>query len=313
MVGWIESHQNLSQFDFMVAGGASGFITRAICQPLDVLKIRFQLQVEPISYNTHTAKYRSITQAVGLIFKEEGLKAFWKGHVPAQWLSITYGVGQFWSYEVLNRQAHEINLPPSVSPAITFICGSLAGSFATVVSFPFDVVRTRFVAQSEHQKIYHNMASAVKQICTTESPIVLFRGLWPTVLQIGPHAGAQFMCYRFFDDLYKKMVKVDNTSLPSSLFAGSLAGLCAKTVIYPFDLVKKRLQIQGFGHARAQFGEHFTCRGLLDCLKRVYQTEGHMGFFKGLGPSLIKAVCATALHFSSYEMICNSLLYLKKS
>ncbi|KAL1518080.1 hypothetical protein ABEB36_001759 [Hypothenemus hampei] len=311
MVGWNQSHQKLDQYDFMLAGGASGFLTRALCQPLDVLKIRFQLQVEPISKNFKRAKYQSVLQAISLIFKEEGPRAFWKGHVPAQWLSISYGLVQFSSYEILIRKAANLTLSPNVVPLVNFTCGSIAGSLATIASFPFDVVRTRFVAQSEQLKVYHNMPSALMKICQTEGAIVLFRGLWPTVLQVGPHAGAQFMCYRLFEDLYKFLNNSESTTLSSSLVAGSLAGFCSKTVIYPFDLVKKRLQVQGFGHARQYFGEHFTCTGLLDCLKRVYRVEGPQGFFKGLKPSLIKAVCASALHFSSYEMICILLVRFK--
>lgn len=180
-----------------------------------------------------------------------------------------------------------------------------------MVSFPFDVIRTRLVAQSEQNKVYEGILHAGKNICTKEGPMVLFRGLWPTVLQIGPHAGAQFMCYKIFDDLYKTFFHSANTTLSSSLVAGSLSGLCAKTFIYPFDLAKKRLQIQGFEEGRATFGAHFQCKGLTDCLMRIYKVEGVPGFFKGLAPSLIKAVFTTALHFSSYEMICNLLLYAR--
>lgn len=311
MVGW--SKENLNQFDFMIAGGGSGFITRAICQPLDVLKIRFQLQVEPISHQ-HVSKYRSIPQAVTLIWREEGVQAFWKGHVPAQWLSVIYGVAQFWAFEVLSRNAQKLNLPQShgMTPIVNFTCGSIAGSIATIASFPFDVVRTRFIAQSDHKRVYQGMLGAARDIYRQEGPVVLFRGLWPTILQIGPHAGAQFMFYKIFDDVYKRFFRKDSTTFSSSLFAGSLAGLCAKTIIYPFDLMKKRLQIQGFGHARAHFGKHFSCEGLMDCFRKIYQVEGPHGFFKGLSPSLIKAMCATALHFSSYEMICKFLAYSKK-
>lgn len=30
-------------FDHAIAGGVSGFVTRFLCQPLDVVKIRFQV------------------------------------------------------------------------------------------------------------------------------------------------------------------------------------------------------------------------------------------------------------------------------
>lgn len=126
MVGYDKQHEKLTQFDFAFAGGASGCITRATCQPLDVLKIRFQLQVEPISHKS-IAKYRSIYQAVYLITKEEGIKAFWKGHIPAQWLSITYGIVQFWTFEVLSKQAHQLRLPAHTSAIVNFTCGTVAG------------------------------------------------------------------------------------------------------------------------------------------------------------------------------------------
>lgn len=126
MVGYKKTKDILTQFDYALAGGGSGFITRALCQPLDVLKIRFQLQVEPIS-NQPTSKYQSIFQAVGVIIREEGVKAFWKGHIPAQWLSVLYGIAQFWSFEVLTKQASKFNVSPLVTPVVNFTCGSIAG------------------------------------------------------------------------------------------------------------------------------------------------------------------------------------------
>jgi len=52
-----------------------------------------QLQVEPIS-KFHISKYKSLSQAFLLICREEGISALWKGHVPAQLLSIVYGTAQ---------------------------------------------------------------------------------------------------------------------------------------------------------------------------------------------------------------------------
>jgi solute carrier family 25 thiamine pyrophosphate transporter 19 len=55
-------------------------------QPFDVCKIRYQLQVEKKSL----AKYKSLNGMVAMIGTEEGLAAFWKGHMTAQYLSMLY-------------------------------------------------------------------------------------------------------------------------------------------------------------------------------------------------------------------------------
>lgn len=96
MVGFDpKSQSNLSQTEIAFAGAFSGFGTRLIAQPLDVLKIRLQLQVEPVSFNNNNSKYKSLYQTCNCILKEEGIHAFWKGHVPAQVLSVMYGFVQF--------------------------------------------------------------------------------------------------------------------------------------------------------------------------------------------------------------------------
>jgi len=92
------------------------------------------------------------------------------------------------------------------------------------------------------------------------------------------------------------------------MLSGSAAGFIAKTIVYPFDLAKKRLQIQGFQHGRKGFGKFFQCNGLLDCLKVTIKEEGVQGLFKGLVASQIKATITTALHFTTYEQV---LLLLK--
>lgn len=83
--------------------------------------------------------------------------------------------------------------------------------------------------------------------------------------------------------------------------AGCLAGLVAKSIVYPLDLARKRLQIQGFEQGRSGFGKHFLCSGLVHCLNLTYKNEGLRGLFKGLGPSQCKAALMTGLHFTFYE------------
>jgi len=48
MVGYDPAISEMPKFAYGVAGGMSGFLTRAVTQPLDVLKIR--LQVASLSF-----------------------------------------------------------------------------------------------------------------------------------------------------------------------------------------------------------------------------------------------------------------------
>nr|CAD7571829.1 unnamed protein product [Timema californicum] len=296
--------EKLHVSEHALAGAVSGATTRLICQPLDVIKIRFQ--VEPLSSTCSHAKYWGVSQAALLIAKEEGVSALWKGHVPAQLLSVTFGVTQFVTFEMLTHEAW--NLAPSFHsdhyrPLVHFVCGAAAGSLATLVSFPTDVVRTRLVAQGEPKVlllVYTGIIHSFKMILKEEGIGAFFKGLSPTLLQIAPHAGAQFAFYNLFKGLWKM-------SVVGSLVSGSMAGFCAKAVVYPLDLAKKRLQVQGFEQARQRFGKVFYCHGLLHCLKLTVQEEKLAGLFKGLWPSLLKAAATTALHFSVYDETCKFL------
>lgn len=284
------------------SGGLSGAITRAICQPLDVLKIRFQLQVEN---EVRGAKYHSIFQAVKLMYKEEGVRVFWKGHLPAQGLSILYGISQFWFYEQINFSSRHIKIFENRPDLRHFICGAAAGSFATIIANPIDVVRTRLIAQ-DRTKGYRNSLHGLNIILREESFRGLFRGLWPSLLQIAPMSGGQFMFYNLFGDALKQYLNVGkHEMLPAweLLCVGALSGVCAKFLVYPLDLSKKRMQIQGFAKHRQTFGKHFICRGLVDCMVTTAKHEGLKGLYKGLGPTMLKSGMTTAFHFVFYDEI----------
>lgn len=56
-----------------------------------------------------------------------------------------------------------------------------------------------------------------------------------------------------------------------------MAGFLSKVMVYPMDLAKKRLQIQGFSEHRKNYGIHFSCSGMSDCLRTTVRQEGLLG------------------------------------
>lgn len=312
MVGFDEhATKRLTDTEYALAGAAAGGLTRALSQPLDVVKIRFQLQVEPLK-QLPNAKYWGVTQAFCRIAQEEGVTALWKGHVPAQVLSVLYGIAQATCFEVLTREVWFIAPEWRASqyrPIVHFVCGGAAGIFASVVSFPFDTIRTRLVAQGE-PKIYRSTSHAAREILSKEGPKGLYRGLAPVLIQMAPYTGIQFASYTALTKLIS-FADGGPTKIEHSLTVGALAGAASKTAIYPLDLAKKRLQVIGFDGGRAGFGQTFSTSGLLHCITKIVKTEGFTSLYKGLWPSLLKAGVVSALYFTFYENGCALLLRYK--
>lgn len=71
-------------------------------------------------------------------------------------LSVFYGIGQFAAYDQLNRYGRHIPLLSDHSDTRHFLCGGIAGAIGNTVSTPFDVVRTRIIAQ-DHRRGYTSM------------------------------------------------------------------------------------------------------------------------------------------------------------
>lgn len=152
----------------LLCGGVAGLINRFCISPLDVVKIRLQLQ--SASSAAEGRLYDGAWHAFRTILKQEGVRGLWKGNVAAEWLYVTYSAAQFWSYGQISRAFDAVVAPaPAPAPATAavagsaaengtklgwhaplwvkpFIAGAGAGAFATTATYPFDLLRTRYAA-----------------------------------------------------------------------------------------------------------------------------------------------------------------------
>ncbi|RZF39580.1 hypothetical protein LSTR_LSTR001101 [Laodelphax striatellus] len=185
---------------YAFAGAGSGVLTRALCQPFDVIKIRFQLQVEPITSTSAQSKYRGTLHCLTTIVQEEGVFGLWRGHLPAQLLSAVYGFVQFQTYEVLKQELASDRNKKEHKNHVNFLCGATSGCAATLFSFPFDIIRTRLVAQG-NSKAYKGMIDGFFTIYRKDGMPGYFRGSSAALMVSGPLAGCQFLFYELFKNM----------------------------------------------------------------------------------------------------------------
>mmetsp|Transcript_9767 Transcript_9767/g.28199 ORF Transcript_9767/g.28199 Transcript_9767/m.28199 type:complete len:221 (+) Transcript_9767:106-768(+) len=87
-------NKNNSRTNAIVAGAFAGAVARIFVAPLDVIKIRLQIQKE--NYSLTNAKYKGAVSAMATIAREEGIrKGLWAGTLPALCLWIPYTGIQF--------------------------------------------------------------------------------------------------------------------------------------------------------------------------------------------------------------------------
>lgn len=72
---------------------------------------------------------------------------------------------------------------------------------------------------------------------------------------------------------------------------GGIAGEALWLASYPFDVVKSKLQSDGFG-AQMRY------RGAVDCALQTWRAEGLAGFWRGIGPTLLRAMPVSAGTFA---------------
>ena len=182
----------------------------------------------------------------------------------------------------------------------SFTSGAFAGAAATTLTYPLDLLRTRFAAQGP-DKVYLSVLGSIKDIARDEGARGFFQGLRAGIVQIVPYMGLFFSTY---ETLRPALATLSLPFGSGDATAGVLASVMAKTGVFPLDLIRKRLQVQGpkrelFAGGRVPLHG----RGVWDTGKRIVGREGWRGLYSGLGVGLVKAAPASAVTMWTYETV----------
>ena len=223
------------------------------------------------------------------------IQAFWKGNIPAELLYITYGSIQFSSYRLSTQVLEPLDLPYGVE---AFVSGAVAGASATTLTYPLDLLRTRFAAQGP-EKVYTSLRGSIRDITQQEGAKGFFQGLGAGVGQIVPYMGLFFTAY---EALRPPLATLALPFGSGDATAGVVAGIIAKTGSFPLDLIRKRLQVQGPTRTKYAGGKiPIYGRGVWSTGSAIVAREGWPGLYRGLGVGLVKSAPASAITMWTYE------------
>ncbi|CAG59426.1 uncharacterized protein GVI51_G03003 [Nakaseomyces glabratus] len=300
----LRKDEEVSTTNSLVAGSLSGLFARTCIAPLDTVKIK--LQVTPHNKNANVLIN---------ILKREGIRGFWKGNVPGSIMYIIYGGAQFGSYTYIGsflRGGLDLNISPQLYSCLV---GSLAGMTSSLASYPFDVLRTRFAANSQGQLI--KLRDEIMAIWSHEGLMGFFSGCGSSMINIGLNTAIMFGVYESIKIFTEERSKLSDRRDPFTLLnelAGPISGFTSKLATFPLDTVRRRIQIRNSPNEERHDREFtkdiyksYKNRRFLGVGISMVQQEGPLSLYRGVTMSLIKSVPSTAISLWSYELFMNKL------
>lgn len=154
---------------------------------LQVVKIKLQQQR---GLSPELLKYKGPVHCARTILHEEGIRGLWAGVSPTIMRNGTNQSVMFSAknaFDVLLWKKHEGD-GSVLQPWQSMISGFLAGTAGPFCTGPFDVVKTRLMAQSREggELKYKGMIHAIRTIYSEEGLRALWKGLLPRLMRIPP-------------------------------------------------------------------------------------------------------------------------------
>ncbi|CAL8463178.1 g2712 [Coccomyxa elongata] len=173
-----QSDAPLSYSLVCAAGMFAGAVQTLISTPVDLLKIRQQLQLVPPG----SPQYVGPLQLLRHILSTEGLPGLYRGACITLLRDVPAHAIYFTSYEA----CHEIFAPGSrasgqPSAAVQFCGGGLAGMLSWLGIYHFDVIKTRLQSRPRATSPYSGWMHCAAESYRQEGRGVFFRGLGTTL------------------------------------------------------------------------------------------------------------------------------------
>jgi solute carrier family 25, member 33/36 len=186
----------------LVSGFLAGIAGNTLTNPIWMVRTRMQILADQ---SAGQRVYAGYADAIGTIFREEGIAGFYRGLFASYW-GCAEGAMQFILYEQLktrlikrqNAVRAEQGLPPTqqLSKATYFCSAGVAKMLAAVLTYPHEVARTRLREQArEGMYRYSGMWQTLGIIAQEEGRAGLYSGMGVHLMKTVPNSALMFLTY----------------------------------------------------------------------------------------------------------------------
>jgi len=282
------------------AGAVAAMVSRTVVAPLERLKLEYIVRGEQ----------RNLFELMQAIATTQGLKGFWKGNFVNILRTAPFKAVNFYAYDSYRKQLLKWSGNEETTNFERFIAGAFAGVTATIMCIPMDTIRTRMVAPGG--EALGGVIGVARHMIQTEGFFSLYKGLVPSLISMAPSGAVFYGMYDILKMAYlhspegKKRISMmkqqkqeanalDQLELGTvrTLLYGAIAGCCAEAATYPFEVVRRQLQMQVKANRLNAFAT---------CLKIVDQ-GGVPALYAGLIPSLLQVLPSASISYFVYELM----------
>ncbi|KAG8190334.1 hypothetical protein JTE90_014440 [Oedothorax gibbosus] len=276
-----------------VSAGTAACIADLITFPLDVAKVRLQLQGEGLK--GAASKGKGMFGMIVSIVQKEGPKSLYNGLCAGLQRQMCFASVRIGLYDSVKNQYSALagNSISNGNVGIRILAGITTGGMSVLFAQPTDVVKVRMQAQvTGVVPRYAGTMSAYKTIAVEEGMRGLWKGTLPNVTRNAIVNAAELVCYDLIKEfILRKQLLSDN--VPCHFTSAFGAGFCATVVASPVDVVKTRFMNSGPG----QYS------GAVECAVKMFREGGLTSFYKGFVPSFIRLGSWNICMFVTYEQL----------
>jgi hypothetical protein len=278
----------------LALAGLSNCLSSCLTNPIDVIKIRLQLQSElagaPAAGQQH---YSGMLSGMVKIGRVEGIRGLYRGLIPSLLRESSYSSIRVGLYDVF-RDLYSSHLG-GTGAAVRFLSGATSGCIGAIVANPTDLVKVRL--QASRAAVSPSVWGTFRSIVAQEGGIA---ALWQgTEANVGRAALVTAVQVGSYDQIKSFIKHAGIAALAQEGFmlhwaCAMTAGLLTAIATSPVDVAKTRLMNQGPARLYTS---------TLDCMRKTAQAEGVKGLFKGFTANWMRLGPHTVISFLAYEQL----------